>query len=300
MPNPNFFIVGAPKCGTTALYSYLKDHPDVFMPERKEPRYFGFDYHRRQINNFHHIESEAEYLALFDGAAPQQRIGEASPHYLYSRTAAQEIHAFNPAAKIIIMLRSPVDALYSLYSELRFQGHEPLPTLEAALAAEPERRAHGTTAGGYIEESVYYRDRVMFCEQVRRYVDVFGREQVHVIIFDDFKRDTAQVFRAVLEFLEIDPDYQPDLTPVNPNKEARFPFLRDFLRRPPRSVLVIGRAVLPLAQPVYRALVHLNTRYAPRAAMDPALRRQLQAEFLPDVQCLSDLLGRDLTHWCKD
>jgi hypothetical protein len=300
MPKPDFFIVGAPKCGTTALYSYLKGHPDVFMPERKEPRYFGFDFHRRRFNNFHHIDTEAEYLALFDGATGQKRIGEASPHYLYSKTAAQEIHEFNPAAKIIIMLRSPVDAMYSLYHELRFQGHEPLPTFEEALAAEPERRAFGTTAGGYIAESVYYRDRVQFSEQVERYFDVFGRDQVHVIIFDDFKRDTAQAFRAVLNFLVIDPDYQADLRPINPNKEARFPFLRDFLRRPPRPVLVIGRAVLPLARPVYRALVSLNTRYAPRETMHPELRRQLQAEFLPEVQRLSDLLGRDLTHWCRE
>ena len=257
-------------------------------------------YQRRHINNFRHIESEAEYLALFDGATHQRRIGEASPHYLYSKTAAQEIHQFNPAAKIIIMLRSPVDALYSLYHELRFRGHEPLPTFEAALAAEPERRAHGTTAGGYIVESVYYRDRVQFSEQVKRYFDVFGREQVHVIIFDDFKRDTAQVFRDILNFLEIDPDYQADLKQINPNKEARFPFLRDFLRRPPRPVLAIGRALFPVARPVYRALVNLNTRYAPRTTMSPELRRQLQAEFLPEVQRLGDLLGRDLTHWCRD
>src|SRR5438093_1590857 len=109
---PTFFIVGAPRCGTTALYTYLRQHPDLFLPENKEPHFFGSDlYHPGFVRNLD------EYLSLFLEAGNKKRAGEASVWYLYSRNAAAEIMAFCPSARIIAMLRNPVDMMYSNYCQ---------------------------------------------------------------------------------------------------------------------------------------------------------------------------------------
>ncbi len=131
---PDFFIVGAPKCGTTTLYAYLSGHPEVFMPAVKEPNYFlegpaqlGLD--------------EPSYLALFRDAGSADRAGEATPMYLYCESSPAKIKAFNPDAQIIIMLRNPVDFMFSLHNhQLQAMHGEDLPRFEEALAAEPERR----------------------------------------------------------------------------------------------------------------------------------------------------------------
>ena len=117
---PDFYIVGAPKAGTTSLYEYLAGHPGIFLPQRKELRYFGADLaHRRR-----HQLSEAEFLDHYAGAAPERLWGNAYVWYLYSPSAAAEIHAVRPDARIVVMLRDPVRALYALHSEFVFDGNE--------------------------------------------------------------------------------------------------------------------------------------------------------------------------------
>ena len=151
MKKPNFFIVGAAKCGTTSLYRYLRQHPDVFMPEQKEPNFFGSDLSYR----FPRI-SQARYLSCFAKAKGETRIGEATTIYLYSEKAAEEIKAFSPEAKIIIMLRNPVDVLYSYHSQQLYSGNEDIPDFEEALRAEVDRLgrllgrdlSHWSRAGG--------------------------------------------------------------------------------------------------------------------------------------------------------
>jgi hypothetical protein len=298
MAKPDFFIVGAPRCGTSSLYTYLKQHPDIYMPERKELRFFSSDLRQRE-GGFQHIRTVEEYLSYFDGAQGQKRIGEASPVYMISTTAAREIHEFNPEAKIIIMLRSPIDVMYSWWSHLRFLGHERL-SFEGALAAEEERRLQPESDSAFAVESLLYRYRARFSERVERFFDAFGREQVYIIIFDDFEADTAKAYRDVLTFLEVAPDFQPEFERVNANQVARNALMRDFMQHPPALLMAAGQAIRPVAQPLYWKLSHLNTRYAPREPMNPELRKQLQAEFLPEVTRLSELLGRDLTHWCRD
>ena len=132
---PDFFIVGAPRCGTTAMYEYLRVHPDVYMPLHKEPMYFGQD-----LTQLHVRLTERDYLALFAEARPGQRIGEATTWYLFSKTAASEIRDFSPDARIIIMLRHPVDVMYSLHRELLFYRGETIDDFAEALAAEADRR----------------------------------------------------------------------------------------------------------------------------------------------------------------
>ena len=133
---PDFFIVGAPKSGTTALYEYLRQHPQVFMSDPKEPNYFGADVERRRTPRI----SLDEYLGYFAGAGDAKRAGEASVRYLHSRTAAQEIAEFAPQGQAIIMLRDPVEMMHAMHGELVYIGAEDIPDFADALAAEDDRR----------------------------------------------------------------------------------------------------------------------------------------------------------------
>src|SRR6266545_5937438 len=132
MRRPDFFIVGAPKCGTTALNDYLKDHPEIFISARKELHFFGSDLVFRGPRRI----TEQEYLSFFAPARHEKRLGEASVWYLYSQQAAAEIKAFSPAARIIIMLRNPVDMMYSLHSQRLYNGRETISDFAKALATE--------------------------------------------------------------------------------------------------------------------------------------------------------------------
>ena len=298
---PDFFIVGAPKCGTTAMDQYLAAHPDIYMA-KKEMHVFGSDL--RFGPQFYRRDREA-YGAEFAARNGESRGGEASVWYLFSKHAAAEIHAFNPEARVIIMLREPAEMLYSLYYQFRFDGNEHLPTFEEALAAEDERRAgRRVTRQTYLAQGLVYRDTARYADQVRRYFDVFGRERVHVIIYDDLVSDVRDVYRRTLEFLNVDPaGVETDFGVINGNKSVKHSALRRVLNDPLlRSTAVALARRLP--PPVFAALHDLerrlwqfNSRPEKRAPLAPEVRAQLRREFAHEVERLSNLIGRDLSHW---
>jgi hypothetical protein len=305
--SPFFFLVGAPRCGTTALTDYLSQHPDIFMA-KKEMHHFGSDlcfgpqFYRRD---------RSAYLAEFDGWGGQARAGEASVWYLFSKKAAAEIQAFSPDSRIIIMLRNPADLLSSLYNVFRCDGNEHLATFREALAAENDRRA-GRRIGRctYLSQGLVYHEVACFTEQVRRYFDLFGRERVHVILYDDFAAKTTRAYGEVLDFLGVDSTRVPESFPViNGNvsaKTVRSSLIRNVLSDP----LVRGTAIAlssRLPRPVLSALQHvevrltqMNHRHVERALVDENLQEQLRIDFTPEVERLSELLGRDLTYWNRN
>jgi hypothetical protein len=292
---PDFFIVGAPKCGTTAMNGYLRQHPHIFMPERKDISYFGSDlkFGRYRI-------SRKEYLSLFQGANGASRIGESSVWYLYSRTAAEEIKCFAPDADIIVMLRNPVDMLYAQHSQFLYNCNEDIADFEKALEAETERKqGRCIPRQSQFVEGLFYRETVKYAEQLKRYFEVFGREKIHVILYDDFKRDTAKIYKHTLAFLGVDQSFQPVFQVINPNKTLRSRRLQKFLVAPPSLLTKIYQRVTPkfLQGRMLKRLKRLNTQHTNRPALDPALKRRLQGEFLPEIEQLSDLLGRDLSSW---
>jgi hypothetical protein len=294
-PRPDFFIVGAFKSGTTALYDYLRQHPQVFMPFHKEPLFFGDDLTRR----YGRMTLE-DYLGLFRDARPGQRIGEASAWYLYSRCAAKEIHAFAPEARIIVMLRNPVDVMHAQHSQLLFNAAEDIPDFAEALEAEPMRRQGERLPPGPIRvENLYYRESVRFAEQLERYLEVFGSERVHVIVYDDFRDRTSEVYRAALAFLDVDTSFAPRFAIVNPNRQTRFPALQRMIFQPPKPLLGAVRLLrrFPLVHAVRARLLELNSRARRRTEIDPELRARLAEEFAPDVRRLASLIGRDLSAW---
>ena len=276
------------------MYTYLRQHPQVFMPEHKEPMYFGAD-----LTQLHERLSERDYVALFNGAEPGQCVGEASTWYLYSKLAATEIHAFNPDARIVIMLRNPVDVMYSLHRELVFYRGEVIDDFEEALAAEVDRRQGRRIGPSRRPEALFYRDTVRFADQVERYLGAFGAAQVSVIVYDDFVSDTPRAYADLLRFLGVDDGFQPDFIQVNESKLPRNRSLQALVVRPPapfdRLVPLVRR--FGVAHKLRAAMLAVNSRPEPRPAMSPELRRRLTAELAPEVARLSSLIGRDLAAW---
>lgn len=301
MPRPTFFVLGAPKCGTTALYQWLSAHPGVFLPA-KELHHWGGDLHHRRP-----ARSLADYEALFDGARPDQVVGEVAVWYLMSEAAPEELRAYSPQARVIAMLRSPVELIESLHSQLLYSGEEDLTDLAAALAAQEDRRAgrripRSTHAGleAPPDECLQYRRVVDFAPQVRRWRQALGPERVLVLLQDELKADPAGTWARVVDFIGADPAFTPDFTVVNPNKRAKSQAARKLiqgLRWGPWNRLVPRGRLRTAFRQGFERLQALNTSFERRPAGDPAVRAALRAELLPGIEALEKELGRDLSAW---
>jgi hypothetical protein len=174
----------------------------------------------------------------------------------------------------------------------------------AALDAEEDRRRGLRLPKGVdLQEAwpLFYRDRVQFAEQIQRYLDMFGRENVHINIFDDFAHNTARVYKDTLLFLDVTLDFQPEFRAFNASMHVRSVAMHKFIKRAPQPIRLLMKIVTPLQlrQRVVNGLLSLNTKHEPRPELPQILRRQLQEELLPEVEQLSKLLDRDLTHWCQ-
>ena len=304
---PDFVIVGHQKCGTTALYLTLKEHPQIFMCPSKEPRFFAPDQRSvlRQGGSVKHPDTIEGYMRLFQDALPEQRAGEASPQYLRSTEAAANIAAAVPQAKIVAILREPASFLRSLHLQLVHNDQETETDFRRAVELEPERRAGRMIPPGCRSPvALRYSEHVHYTEQLRRFHEAFPAEQVLVLIYDDFRADNEGTVKRVLRFLGV--DEQVPLAPVQTDT------LRS-VRRPALHRLAGG---LRLARhnpgatgPATRALNAL----VPGFVRTPAFRRrwgrlvygeppsadeqfmvELRRRFLGDVQEISDYLGRDL------
>lgn len=295
---PNLFLVGAPKCGTTSIYHHLAHHPDVFMSPVKEPHYFSDDIDFKFRTS--RFDSVQEYQALFEKGADRRLRGEASVWYLYSRVAAHNIHRYNPDAIILCAIRNPVDMMFSMYRFSRKKGSETLPTFAAALAAEPNRKAgHDIPRTTFVPSSLFYRDIACFSEQIQRYITLFGREQVHVVLLDDLKQDTQGLYDRLFSALGLPPTEQGEFAAHNVTDEIQSSHVTRLLRAFPHASEAV-RALLPKG--VRRRALRAAKALTPQAeepprTMEPALRKQLQEEFKPEIDRLSLLLERDLSGW---
>jgi hypothetical protein len=296
---PNFFIVGAPKCGTTALFEYLRSHPGIFLPRVKEPHFFATD-----LGSYPAIKTLDAYQALFQGAGPHQpRIGEASVYYLRSTTAAANIRQYQPDARLIAMFRNPVDMLHSFHSQLLYVAEETVEDFETAWRMQ-ERRAAGLdlprgSRGAFL---LQYRELGRFGTQVERVLASFPPSQLKVILFDDFAADPRRVYNEVITFLGLPRDDRAEFPRINDNKRARVTWLRNFLRKPPPVVRdtyrSIKRTVGGARMDAFKtAIVRRNTVREHRSPLSPAFRAELVEVFRDEVALLSRLLDRDLGHW---
>lgn len=278
------------------MYEYLRQHPEIFMPEHKEPQFFGDD-----LTHLHERLSRRDYLELFKPATTNQLVGEATTWYLASSSAAGEIKRFAPDAKIVVMLRNPVDVMYSLHRELAFYGGETILDFEQALAAEEDRKRGQRIGPSRRAEPLFYRHTVRFPEQLQRYFDEFGRDAVHVILFDDFLEDLEGTYRKLLEFLGVDAGFLPDFTQVNESKRPRLAAIQALVVRPPGPLgkLVPALRRLPIAHKLRSVILMANSRAEERRPLDPALRRRLIEDVRPEVEQLGTMLERDLSSWLE-
>jgi len=295
---PNFFIVGAPKSGTTSLYAYLHQHPDVFMPKCKEPHFFGRDL---EIASYFSIRDEKKYLRLYASAGNAQRIGEGSVWYLYSSRAACEIKQFNPEARIIAMLRNPADMIYSLHGQFLHSGNEDISDFNEALAAEEDRRAgRRIPKDAHFPQGLVYSEVVAYVDQIKRYLDTIGESQVQVVLFDDFVRDTRGEYRRVLEFLEVESDFLPTFDIHNPSGVIQNRWITTFFKKRPNLTNFVLEAVPETLQRLFLGmLAPFSEKIVRPPKLDPESRAMLQERFIPNIKMLEEILGRDLSHWYR-
>jgi hypothetical protein len=219
--------------------------------------------------------------------------------YLYSTKAAQEIKQFSPSAKIIVSLRNPVDMIHSLHSHFTWSSIEDVQPFERAIETEIKTGRALPVWGRCVTTPISYLAAGSYYEQVERYLTAFGPDQVKVVIFDDLKRNARSYYQHVCEFLGIDKDVVRPVGVVNAHRGLRSVPLQRFAWHPPTALRAILRLVTSRRQrlAVFEWLVRLNTTHDARPAMQPSVRRHLQAHFARDVERLSALLDRDLTHW---
>jgi hypothetical protein len=289
----NLFIVGAPKSGTTALYSYLKRHPQILMSKIKEPQFFASDV----CGDQRCIRTMSEYLDCFD--SPDKDfvvVGEASTCYLGSKQAPLEIHKFCPEARVIVMLRNPIDVMYAEHSERVFGGTEHITDFEVAVDSPEPRRWRSGPFKGHLVRNLRYRELTTFSEQVQRYFGMFGEENVHVIIYDDFAHNPDVAYQSVVSFLRLVPHRDCDFNIVNANRSARSRAVRDLLRHPPAPAKLLARTLLsqPMRRTLGDCLRWLNIKQAARPPLDKAFRKRIAMEYAPEVSQLGSVLDRDL------
>jgi hypothetical protein len=301
MKKANLFIVGHPRSGTSSLHHYLRQHSDIFMTAIKEPNFFSLDF-RNESDQFHKkklyfpYRSENEYLRLYQKWKNEKIAGEASATYLCSKAAAQEISHYNRAAKIIMMFREPVQFLHSFHSAARFALGEHHQDFKTAIVAEKDRRkGRGFDRRVITPSWLFYSEFVNYTAQINRFYACFDPAQIKIIIFDDFKNDTPGIYRKVLEFLGVNPDFSPGFDIVNPNKQLRWPLLKKYTLDLPyfRKTL---RCLL--SDDTYAGLKDFYknkmVKYVPREALEEEFRLELMQEYKSEVEKLGDFLEKDL------
>jgi Sulfotransferase domain len=302
---PDFFMVGHSKCGTSALYEMLRRHPQIFMPDLKEPAFFATDVATRlpQRGAKPLPQTLDEYLALFAGAQPEQLIGEATSLYLWSHDAAAHIARLAPTARIVAVVREPASFLHSLHMQL-LQNHVETETDLWRTIEMEEQRREGKNLPRYSPrpQALLYSERVKYVEQLRRYHDRFPREQVLTLIYDEFRDDNEATVRKVLRFLGADDTLELPALEVNRSVRVRSQRLHQLVHTFAMSQTPLARASRSTVRKLTpKQLDGAAARALRRRAMyseprppEEALMRKLRRRYRPEVQALSEYLDRDL------
>ncbi|HEX7741093.1 MAG TPA: sulfotransferase, partial [Sphingobium sp.] len=228
---PNFFIVGAPKCGTTAWVEYLGSHPDIFISKAKEPHHFSRDFPK-----WNFVSRLDDYLALFAESGAASAVGEGSVRYLYSKVAAREIHKFDPNARILIFLRDQEDFLPSLHHQQLYNGDERIEDFEQAWRLSGQRPTHTIPACCRERSFLDYAAMGRFHEQVARYHDLFPAEQIRIISFGDWIGDPRATYLEILAFLGVPDDGRTMFERVNEAKYHKSRLVASLTQIPPTWV----------------------------------------------------------------
>jgi len=285
---PNFFIVGTPKAGTTSLYYYLEEHPEVYMSSTKETNYFSYEEIKSQglFYNEEHIITIEQYLSQFDGVTTEKAIGEASVSYLFYPSVPEKIKAFNPAAKIIMILRNPVDRGFSHYLMDKRLGFVNT-SYEEIVNTKGTNSKLGLYYQQYVSLGLYY-------EQVKRYLSVFGERQVKILYFEDVANNLQHVIKDLYSFLEVKEDYSFDTTKKhNTFENAKNPLIaRLYAQKNLRSMLKFV-----MNDKVQTRVKRLFFSKDDKPSLSPQLKQALINIYKDDIYKTSGLLQKDLSAW---
>lgn len=295
-PLPNFLIIGVAKAGTTSLYAYLGQHPQIFVSPVRAPNFFGLGeqplprYGGPVPQRAIAAPTLAQYTALFAGAQAARQysaVGEGSSFFNFTPRAAARIQYYRPDARLLLLLRQPADRAYSQYLFARRMGWEPAPTFAAALEEEARRQAENWFPFLRYAESSHY------AATVRAFLDHFPANQIYIARFEDFARNTATLMRQIYQFLGVAPEFIPDVSlKHNPARVGLAPWLRSPWNVRMQRFWQAWPAALQ--RPLFRGLDQLAPKPPP---LDPVLRQQLTNQFRADILATQALIQQDLTHW---
>lgn len=299
---PNFFIVGSPKAGTSAMAQYLSGHPNVFFATPKEPFYWCQDF--VESKSIHRLDCIEKYLRLFDLAdrSKHQVIAEGSTTYLQSRVALQRIREFNADAKVLAMLRNPVDVVAAMHGELLRHGMEEEESIEAAWnLQEARQRGERVPANCKFPHQLQYRDVASYHGQVGRLMNAFPQESRKIVFYEDFVSDTESIYEETLRFLGLESDGRHEFPRVHASKVVRNRLIARLSRNPPPWLGGLTDGLKDWyygsTGPAKRALQSVLTRKQSRPPLSDEFRAKLTEEFRSDIEKLGALVDRDLSHW---
>ena len=297
---PDFIIIGAAKAGTTALYESLRQHPQIGMSHVKEPNFFALE---NQKLNYKSGTTSPGYLEecvtdidtyrrQFKKSREDMILGEASPLYLYAPEASERIKFYMPEAKIIAILRDPVERAYSNYLHHIREGLEPIASFEDALNAEEKRRQENWWWGfSYVQAGLYYT-------QIKRYYEKFPSRNLKIVLYDDFLKKPAELVQEIFRFLEVDQSFISDtaqrynVTGIPQNRNVWNFITKTHPIKEPFKKLLPSETRKRLNQTIRSKILQ-----KPKLPLE--VRAQLIEVFSQEILNLQDLLQRDLSHWLK-
>lgn len=300
MVMPNFLVIGAAKSGTTALYYALRQHPEIYMSRSKEPNFFALEGEvpafrgpgDQQTINSQSITSLAAYQRLFQGVSQEAAVGEASTSYLYHARASERIRHYIPSAKLIVILRHPVERAYSSYLHLIRDRREPLADFSQALQAEQAR------IGDHWEHIWHYTQMGFYSAQLERYFRAFDAGRIKIHLYDEWVSNPLQVIRETFRFLGVDEQFVPDLS-LRPNVSGipRHRVLQAILMKlnPAEAAVNPFRFTRLCA----RRAVRIANNNLIKPPIPEAVRAELGGVFKGDIVKLQDLIQRDLSEWLR-
>lgn len=299
---PNFYIAGAPKCGTSAIHQYMADRNDVFMCDPKEPAFWSQDFpgliRRRSVP----LQTIDDYCRLFKTAKPAHKvIGEGSTLYFTSQVAIRRILEFEPASKFLVLLRSPADFVVSFHRQKTFDLLENERDFEKAWGLQEQRR-QGKNIPKLCHEPrvLQYFDLGSFGSQLQRAQRLLEPEQLHVLLLEDFQSDPIQAFEGILSFLGLPSEGRKQFPRINDARAFRFRILQLLYSQDAPVIGKFVRLVRRVGARSTKARSLWQTIRAKPSSKRPVseeMKRHLQNVFEPEVQLLEDLLGKDLSHW---
>lgn len=293
---PNFLIVGAAKCGTTPLYFYLKQHPDIFIPGMKECRFFSemppFNGPQSEIYRKRSTHTLEEYKLLFSGVTNEKALGDASPDYLYFyEQSIKNIKKIDGSPRIIIILRNPVNRAFSNYLHLVRGGWEEL-SFEEALELEEKIKKDNWL---WVR---YYKDIGFYYQQVKAYLENF--ENVRIYLYEDFKKDNLKVIKDIFSFLNVDDSFIPDTkTKYNVSGIPKNRLLHKLITKSNLIKSLIGPIVNfgISKEKRIKIIESLGSKLLTRPEMKPETREYLKNLYREDILKLQELLKKDLSRW---